>query len=68
MPVALPAFASPIVRPLRVMVKAVLAAIPMMAVVMTMAVAVGAAKVAVMEETDVEPSEGAGDVAKNPDG
>ena len=65
---ALPAFAAPMVRPVSVMVKAVLAAIPTMAVVMTMAEVVGAAKVAVMEATDVEPSEGAGDVAKNPDG
>ena len=65
---ALPAVAAPMVRPLRVMVKGVFTAIPVVAVVMTMAKAVGAAKVAVMEETDVEPSEGAGDVAKNPDG
>ncbi len=62
------AAAAPMVRPVTVMVKAVLAAIPATAVLMTMAKVVGAAKVAVMEETDVEPSEGAGDVAKNPDG
>ena len=71
MPVALPAVAAPIVRPLRVMVKAVLAGIPATAVVMTMAVAVGAAEVAVMVATDVEPSAlaaGAADAAKNPDG
>ena len=71
MPVALPAVAAPMVRPLRVMVKAVLAAIPATAVVMTMAVRVGAAEVAVMVPTVVVPSalfEGAGEVAKNPDG
>ena len=71
MPVALPAVTAPIVRPLRVMVKAVAAAIPARAVVMTMAVPVGAAEVAVMEPMDVVPAAlavGAGDVAKNPDG
>ena len=71
MPVALPAVAAPMVRPLRVMVKAVLAAIPATAVVMTMAVAVGWADVAVMVPTDVVPAAlfaGVAVVAKNPDG
>ena len=71
MPSALPAVAAPIVRPLRVMVKAVFAAIPATAVVMTMAMAVGVAEVAVIVATDVVPAElGAGvdDEAKNPDG
>ena len=70
-PVELPPFAAPIVRPLRVMVKAVLAEIPATAVVMTMAVAVGAAEVAVMVATDVVPAAlfvGVADAAKNPDG
>ena len=67
MPVALPAVAAPIVRPLRVMVKGELAAIPAMAVVMTMAVAVGAAEVAVIVATDVVQV-GVDDEAKNPDG
>ena len=69
MPVALPAFTSPIVKPLRVMVKAVFAAMPATAVVMTMEVAPGAAEVAVMIATDVVPAAlfaGVADVAKNP--
>ena len=64
MPVELPAVAAPIVTPFRVMVKAV-------AVVMTMAVPVGWAEVAVMEPIDVVPAAlavGVADVAKNPDG
>ena len=68
---ALPAVAAPMVRPLRVMVKAVAAAIPATAVVMTMAVAVGWAEVAVMVGTDVVPAAlfaGVAVVAKNPDG
>ena len=68
---ALPAVAAPMVRPLRVMVKAAAAGIPATAVVMTIAVAVGWAEVAVMVETDVVPAAfaaGVADVAKNPDG
>ena len=68
MPVALPAFTPPIVKPLRVMVKAVFAAMPATAVVMTMEVAPGAAEVAVMVATDVEPAAlfaGVAVVAKN---
>jgi len=70
MPVALPAFVAPIVKPLRVMVKAVFAAMPATAVVMTMEVAVGAAEVAVMVATDVPPAAivGVAPVAKNPEG
>jgi len=69
MPVALPAFATPIVKPLRVMVNAVFAPMPMTAVVMTMEVAPGAAEVAVMIATDVVPAAlfaGVAHVAKNP--
>ena len=71
MPVELPAVAAPIVRPLRVMVKGVLAGMPVIAVVMTMEVAVGAAEVAVIVATDVVPAilaTGVAVVAKNPDG
>ena len=71
MPFALFAAAVPIVRPLRVMVKAAAAGIPATAVAMTIAVAVGWAEVAVMVETDVVPAAfaaGVADVAKNPDG
>ena len=71
MPVALPAFATPIVKPLRVMVKAVFAAMPAFAVVMTMEVAPGAAEVAVIAATDAVPAAlfaGAAHVAKNPAG
>ena len=71
MPVALPAFATPIVKPLRVMVKDVFAGMPAIAVVMTMEVAPGAAEVAVMVATDVEPAAlfaGVAVVAKNPAG
>lgn len=72
MPVALPAVAAdPIVKPLRVMVKAVLAAIPITAVVMMICVLVGAAEVAVIVGTDVVPAAlgaGVADVAKNPEG
>ena len=70
MPVALPAFVAPIVKPLRVMVKAVSAAMPATAVVMTMEVAPGAEEVAVMIATDVVPAallKGVA-VAKNPEG
>ena len=70
MPVGLPAVAAPIVRPERVMVKAVFAAMPATAVVMTMELPV-MADVAVMVATDVLPimlSTGLGVVAKNPAG
>ncbi len=69
MPVLLPAFDAPIVKPLRVMVKVVPAAIPATAVEMTMEVAPGAAEVAVIVGTDVVPAAlaaGVADVAKNP--
>ena len=71
MPVALPALTAPIVNPLRVMVKAVFAAMPALAVVMTMEVAPGAAEVAVMVATDAVPAAlfaGVAVVAKNPVG
>ncbi len=71
MPVALPAVAAPIVRPFRVMVKAVFAAMPETAVVMTMEVAPGTAEVAVMVTTEVVPAalgQGALVGAKNADG
>ena len=71
MPVALPALIAPIVKPLRVMVKAVFAAMPATAVVMTMEVAPGAAEVAVMVATDAVPAAlfaGVAVVAKNPAG
>ena len=71
MPVALPALIAPIVKPLRVMVKAVSAAMPATAVVMTIEVAPGAAEVAVMVATDAVPAAlfaGVAVVAKNPAG
>ena len=70
MPVALPAVAAPIVKPRSVMVKVVFALMPAMAVVMTIAVAVGAAQVAVMAFTEVAPvaTVGVAVVAKNPEG
>ena len=70
MPVALPAVAAPIVKPVRVMVKVVFASMPAMAVVMTIAVAVGAAQVAVMLCMEVLPVtiKGVAVVAKNPEG
>ena len=61
--------AAPIVKPLRVMVKVVFAAMPATAVVMTMEVAPGAAEVAVMVATDAVPAAlfaGVAVVAKNP--
>ena len=70
MPVALPAVAAPIVTPLRVMVKEVVAAMPTTAVVMTMELA-EMADVAVMLLTDVLPAAlaaGLGVPAKNPGG
>jgi len=71
MPVGLPPLRAPIVNPLRVMVKAVFAAMPATAVVMTMEVAPGAAEVAVIAATDVVPAAlfaGVAPVAKNPEG
>ena len=68
MPVALPAVTAPIVTPLRVMVKAVVAAMPTTAVVMTMELE-EMADVAVMLLTDVLPAAlaaGLGVEAKNP--
>jgi hypothetical protein len=68
--VVLPAVSAPIVTPLRVMVKAVAAAMPITAVVMTMELA-KMADVAVMELTDVLPAAlaaGLGEAAKNPAG
>ena len=70
MPVGLPAVASPIVRPERVMVKDVFAAMPIRAVVMTMVLPV-MDDVAVMVVTDVLPAvlfAGLGVPAKNPGG
>ncbi len=71
MPVALPAVAvAPIVRPVSVMVKGVLAATPTTAVVMTME-SPEMADVAVMLPTDVLPAAlgaGLGEAAKNPAG
>ena len=70
MPVALPPVAAPIVKPLRVMVKAVFASMPATAVVMTIAVKVGASEVAVMIGMEVSPAAtvGVAVVAKNPEG
>ena len=70
MPVRLPAVAAPMVKPLRVMVKAVVAAMPITAVVMTMELPV-MTDVAVMVATDAEPAAlaaGFGVAAKNPAG
>ena len=69
MPVGLPAVTAPIVKPLRVMVKAVVAAMPATAVVMTMELPT-MADVAVMAATDAVPAAlFAGFVAaKNPAG
>ena len=70
MPVALPAVAAPIVRPVSVMVKGVLAAMPTTAVVMMME-SPEMADVAVMVLTDVLPAAlaaGLGVPAKNPAG
>ncbi len=55
MPVALPAVAAPIINPDRVMVKAVLAKMPALAVVMTMELGI-VRDVAVMVATDVVPA------------
>ena len=68
MPVGLPAVPTPMVRPVRVTVTAVLAAIVAPAVVMTMEVAPGGLMgVKLALPTDTVP-EGVGLVAKNPDG
>ena len=71
MPVVLPATAAaPNVNPLRVMIKAVVAAMPETAVVMTMELPV-MTDVAVMVATDVVPAAlaaGLGEAAKNPKG
>ena len=70
MPVGLPAVAAPIVKPERVMVKAVFAPMPITAVVMTMELPV-MTDAAVMVATDVLPAmllAGLGVAAKNPAG
>jgi hypothetical protein len=68
MPVALPAVAAPMVRPVSVMVTAVLAAMPFEpTIVMTMEVAPGGLGVKLAPTTDTVP-EGVALVAKNPDG
>ena len=70
MPLALPTVAAPIVTPLRVMVKAVVAAMPTTAVLMTMELA-EIVDSAVMVPTDVLPAAlaaGLGVPAKNPAG
>ena len=67
MPVVLPAVTSPIFKPLRVMVKAVVAAMPTAAVVMTMELP-AMTDVAVMPPADAEPASlfaGFGVAAKN---
>ena len=70
MPVALPAVAAPIVKPRRVMVKAVVASMPTTAVVMIIELPF-MADLAVKSGMDVLPaalSAGFGVAAKNPDG
>ncbi len=69
MPVVLPGVAAPIFKPLRVMVKGVVAAMPITAVVMTMELPV-MADVAVMVNTDAVPAALAAMLvaAKNPAG
>ncbi len=56
MPVALPTVAAPIATPLRVMVKAVAAPMPVVEVMIMIAVAVGGAAVPVMVRTDASPA------------
>ena len=71
MPVGLPAVAAPIVRPERVMVKAVAAGMPAPLVEMTICVAVGADENAVINATEAVPAAlfaGVAAVAKKPDG
>ena len=69
-PVVLPTVAAPIVRPLRVMVKAVPAGMLENAVVMTIEVAPGADTCPVMVATDASPATKLDEAvaAKNPDG
>ena len=70
MPLEFPAVAAPMVKPLRVTVKAVAAAMPTTAVVMTMELA-EMVDVAVMPPTDMLPAAlaaGLGVAAKNPTG
>ncbi len=69
-PVALPAVAAPIVRPLSVMVKAVPAGMPEIEVEMRIEVAERADTVAIMVATDASPATkvGVAVVAKNPVG
>ncbi len=70
LPVGLPAVAAPIVRPERVMAKAVAAGMPATLVEMTMELPV-MTDVAVINPTDVEPTtlkSGLGVAAKNPAG
>ena len=69
-PVVLPTVAGPIVRPLRVMVKAVPAGMPTVAVMMTIEVAVGADTCPVMVATEASPATKLDEAvaAKNPDG
>ena len=71
MPVGLPAVAAPIVRPERVMVKAVAAGMPATLVEMTICVAVGADENAVINATEAVPAAlfaGVAVVAKKPAG
>jgi len=71
MPVGLPAAAAPIVKPLRVMVKAVAAGMPATLVEMTICVAVGADENAVINATEAVPAPlfaGVAVVAKKPGG
>ena len=71
MPVGMPAVAAPIVKPLRVMVKAVAAGMPATLVEMTICVAVGADENAVINATEAVPAPlfaGVAVVAKNPGG
>jgi hypothetical protein len=71
MPVGLPAVAAPIVRPERVMVKAVAAGMPATLVEMTICVAVGADENAVINATEAVPAPmfaGVAVVSKKPDG
>ncbi len=71
MPVGLPAVAAPIVKPERVMVKAVAAGMPATLVEMTICVAVGADENAVINATEAVPAPlfaGVAVVAKKPGG
>lgn len=70
MPVELPAVAAPIVKPLSVTVKAVLGAIPAVAVVMTILASEEKTELAAIAGMDAWPGTRVdmADVAKNPDG